>query len=288
MSLKNQLNTARDGDTVISRDGTPISYLKTGNGPGLILVHGVLSVAANYSQLATSLGQRFTVYSIERRGRGLSGPQGEDYSIAKECEDLDVLQKHTGAVYLFGHSYGGLIALEAARNNKAFNKIAVYEPGVSVDNSINVSWIPDYEKYMAARQYLDAFAIFSIKAGPENAQKTPLWLMKLMLPLFVKQPKRQQMYDLLPSNLLEHQQVALKNNTYPDYDEITAEILLMYGGKSKLKWVGQALLALKEVLPLAGVKEFPKLNHFGPDETGPAEIAQALITYFTETKSLSM
>ncbi|WP_183573040.1 alpha/beta fold hydrolase [Mucilaginibacter sp. X5P1] len=283
MSLKNQLNTVPEGGTVISRDGTIISYLKTGSGPGLILIHGVLSIAANYSQLAAGLAQRFTVYSMERRGRGLSGPQGEDYSTTKECEDLDALQKHTGAIYLFGHSYGGLIALEAARSNKAFSKIAVYEPGVSVDNSINVSWIPDYEKYMAAHQYLDAFAVFSIKAGPENAQRTPLWMMKLMLPLFIKGPKREQMYALMPSNLREHQQIASKNNTYLDYHEITAEVLLMYGGKSKLKWVGQAVRALKEVLPLAGIKEFPTLNHFGPDETGPGEIAQVLTTYFTET-----
>jgi predicted alpha/beta superfamily hydrolase len=43
------------------------------------------------------------------------------------------LQAATGASFLVGHSYGGLIALEVARNNKDFNKIAVYEPGVSID-----------------------------------------------------------------------------------------------------------------------------------------------------------
>jgi pimeloyl-ACP methyl ester carboxylesterase len=275
MNLENE---STEG-TVISDDGTLINYLKTGNGPGIILVPGVLSVAQNYSQLAIFLSERFTVYSLERRGRGKSGPQGDDYSVVKECEDLDSLQKLTGAVYLFGHSYGGFIALEAAKKNKEFTKIAVYEPGISVDGSINMSWIPDYEKYLTANRDLAALAIFSVKAGPENAQKTPLWLMKLMMPLFIKGPKRVQMYDLLPANLREHQQIAIRDNTFPTYHEITAEVLLMSGGKSNLKWVNQALRVLKEVLPSSVSKEFPALNHFGPDQTGPAIIAKELINF---------
>ena len=283
MSRKNQINAFRHTDTIISKDDTIISFIKTGNGPGFILVHGVLSVAVNYIELSSFLTQHFTVYSINRRGRGLSGPQGSNYSIDKESEDLDALQKHTGASYLFGHSYGGLITLEAARKNKAFIKIAVYEPGVSVDDAINTSWISDYQKYLAHKKYLDAFAIFSIKAGPESARKTPVWLMKLLLPFFVKLSKRQQIYDLLPSNLQEYQQVALKNNSYTSYGEISANVLLMFGGKSNLNWVEKAIHALQEVLPLAHVEEFPKLDHFGPDETGPEEISQALITYFKAT-----
>ncbi len=280
MNLENQ---SVEG-TVISSDGTLISYFKTGNGPGIILVPGVLSVAENYSQLAICLSERFTVYSLQRRGRGKSGPQGNEYSVLKECEDLDSLQRLTGATYLFGHSYGGFIALEAAKKNKAFAKIAVYEPGISVDGSINMSWIPEYEKQLVAGQNMASLAIFSVKAGPENAQKTPLWLMKWILPLFIRGPQRAQMFALLPANLREHQQIELRDNTFPAYHEITAEILLMSGGKSNLKWVNQAIRVLKEVLPLSLSKGFPTLNHFGPDQTGPAIIAEGLINFFFDVK----
>jgi pimeloyl-ACP methyl ester carboxylesterase len=281
MSAINYIKSAQQTDTVVSKDGTIINYQITGTGPGLILIHGVLSSAANYRALAELLGENFTVYSIERRGRGLSGPQGDDYSIEMECEDIDALQGQTQATYLFGHSYGGLIALETARRNKTFKKIAVYEPGVSIDGSINISWMPEYQKLLAQKKYLDAFAVFSITAGPENAQKTPLWLMKILLPFFIKKEGRDQKYSLLPANLLEHKQVAAKDNSYKNYREISASVLLMTGGKSGLKWVDKAIKTLSEVLANSKVIKFTRLNHFGPDETGPEEVAREVKEYFS-------
>jgi pimeloyl-ACP methyl ester carboxylesterase len=91
-----------------SRDGTRIGYLSVGTGPAVLVIPGVLSMAADYGAFARALADRFTVHTIERRGRGESGPQGEDYSIAKECEDVLAVQGQTGASLLAGHSYGGL------------------------------------------------------------------------------------------------------------------------------------------------------------------------------------
>ncbi|WP_422614971.1 alpha/beta fold hydrolase [Cohnella caldifontis] len=64
-------------------------------------------------------------------------------------EDLTAVQEATGAAYLFGHSYGGLVALETARTNGRFTKLALYEPGVSVNQSI-----PIWRAAKARRPYL--------------------------------------------------------------------------------------------------------------------------------------
>ena len=69
--------------TVLSRDGTRIGYLSVGGGPSVLVVPGVLSMAADYAAFARALSEHFTVHTIERRGRGESGPQGDDYSIVK-------------------------------------------------------------------------------------------------------------------------------------------------------------------------------------------------------------
>ncbi|MFJ4427182.1 hypothetical protein [Streptomyces bobili] len=37
---------------------------------------------------------------------------------------------------MFGHSFGGFLTLEAALAGSAFERIALYEPGVSIDGSI--------------------------------------------------------------------------------------------------------------------------------------------------------
>src|ERR1700731_32508 len=100
--------------SVISKDGTVISYKSTGEGPGVIVLHGALSSSDDFSHFAQELADSFTVHVIDRRGRGMSGPQGNEYSIRKECEDITVVQEATGAAFLFGHSFGGLVALETA------------------------------------------------------------------------------------------------------------------------------------------------------------------------------
>jgi hypothetical protein len=66
----------------------------------------------HYAKLAAALGDAYTVHAIDRRGRGPSGRQGPDYSIDREVEDAIAVLDATGSAVVFGHSYGGLVALE--------------------------------------------------------------------------------------------------------------------------------------------------------------------------------
>jgi pimeloyl-ACP methyl ester carboxylesterase len=62
--------------TVLSRDGTRISYLSVGGGPSVLVVPGVLSMAADYAAFARALSEHFTVHTIERRGTRRERPAG--------------------------------------------------------------------------------------------------------------------------------------------------------------------------------------------------------------------
>ncbi len=280
--------TRRHTNTVIgathsvrSKDGTTISYLSIGGGPSVLVLPGVLSMAADYAAFARSLAEHFTVHTIERRGRGESGPQGDDYSIVKECEDVLALRTETGASFLVGHSYGGLVALEVARHNTAFTKIAVYEPGVSIDGSMPIDWMPGYEKKLAEHKDLDALVEFTLADAPPPLSKTPPWLMKLLvLLLFIRFPESRQMLGLLHQNLREWREIARLDSSYENYREIAAGVLLMYGGKSDSKAVNLAMERLAAILPHSETKEFPKLDHFGIERTAPREVAKAVSDYF--------
>ena len=70
-----------------------ISYLTLGSGPAVIVIPGALSMAADYVAFGSALAEHHSVHIIERRGRGLSSPQGADYSIRKEQEDVLALQQ---------------------------------------------------------------------------------------------------------------------------------------------------------------------------------------------------
>src|SRR5260370_37800186 len=100
--------------SVPSQDGTTIGYRQLGHGPGVVLLHGAMESAQSHMQLAEALADTFTIYLPDRRGRGLSGPYGKDYSIHKDGKDIDALLTKTVPHYLFGVSSGGLIWLQAA------------------------------------------------------------------------------------------------------------------------------------------------------------------------------
>lgn len=268
--------------TFCSIDGSTIAYLTEGSGPAIILIPGALSTADDYTAFASALGKHFTVHTIERRGRGLSAPQGPAYSLATEIADVNALQAETSATMLVGHSFGGLIALETARHNSNIRKVAVYEPGVSIDGSINMSWLPAYERYLAQGKPLDAFTCFSLGLGPDAMRNASHWLTRLMLPLFVKKAKLQKMLTLLAENGREHREVGRFDNSYRNYGEITASVLHMTGGKTGSRWVEIQAEHLGAVIPCFQTHHFPALDHFGIDQKGPQEVAAYVATFFQE------
>jgi pimeloyl-ACP methyl ester carboxylesterase len=60
-------------ETVTSRDSTPIAYERGGEGPPLVLVHGTTSDHLTWELVLPELQKHFTVYTMDRRGRGESG-----------------------------------------------------------------------------------------------------------------------------------------------------------------------------------------------------------------------
>src|SRR2546430_16619133 len=50
----------------------------------------------HYMRLATALASAFIVYVVDRRGRRLSGPHGDQYGMTKECEDVSPHSVLTG------------------------------------------------------------------------------------------------------------------------------------------------------------------------------------------------
>lgn len=229
--------------------------------------------------MADALAARFTVHTIQRRGRDGSGPQGPEYGIATECADLAAVRAATGARYIFGHSYGGLVALEAARRDPDITKLAVYEPGVSVGGLIPMGWIPQYRQFLAQGRPLDAFATFVIGTGPTAARRNPRWLMAVILRLVFRGERRAKIFRLLDENLHEHEEIGRLNDSYPHYREVSADVLLMAGGKSDLPYVAPAFDRLTEVLPSVRIHTFPKLDHVEPHHKGPAEVAEAVIAF---------
>ncbi len=269
--------SGRDGQVVRSTDGTSISYERLGVGEGLIVLGGAWRASRDYLPFARGLAEFGTVHVIDRRGRGRSGPQGPDYSIERELEDLFAVQAHTGARAAFGHSYGGLVALEAARRSAVFTDVVVYEPAVSVAGSIPLGWMPRYRDLLAAGDRRGAFAAMVREAGgaPPALERAPLWYVKLMLRLFIKERQWKQIDPLLETGLVEHEQVAaLDHDTTDRYRTITARVALLGGGRSRPRFTTALFDQLAVTIPNATTELIDGLDHTAPDEKAPRLVAE--------------
>jgi pimeloyl-ACP methyl ester carboxylesterase len=70
--------------SVVSADGTEIGYSRFGEGSPIVICHGTLSLAEDWTAFARELGASNAVYLYDRRGRGRSPDTGKAYSFAAE------------------------------------------------------------------------------------------------------------------------------------------------------------------------------------------------------------
>jgi pimeloyl-ACP methyl ester carboxylesterase len=123
-------------ESVASKDGTPIAYWRGGEGPSLVLVHGTAADHGRWSPVLPTFEERFAVCAVDRRGRGGS-EDSEDYAIEREFEDVAAVVDSLGEpAVLLGHSYGALVALEAALLTRNVHKLVLYDPGIEVEGEV--------------------------------------------------------------------------------------------------------------------------------------------------------
>jgi len=121
---------------VKSSDGTAIAYHVAGRGPPLVLVHGTSADHTRWAPVVAALGDRFTTYAMDRRGRGASG-DAADYSIEAEFDDVAaVIDSIGGEVDVLGHSHGAICSLEAALRTPRIRRLVLYEPPLPVGMEI--------------------------------------------------------------------------------------------------------------------------------------------------------
>jgi len=119
-------------ETAKSKDGTPIAYERLGEGPPLLMVHGSTVDRTRWGGIVTRLAERFSLYLVDRRGRGRSG-DGPSYHIEREFEDVAaVVEAIPSPAFVLAHSYGAICSLEAMRLCPRIAKAVLYEPPLPV------------------------------------------------------------------------------------------------------------------------------------------------------------
>jgi pimeloyl-ACP methyl ester carboxylesterase len=113
---------------VRSSDAVPIAVECAGAGPTLLIVHGGTGDRTRWTPLFRFLTPHFRVCAMDRRAHGASG-DSPAYTLQSEIDDVvAVVKAQPGPVFVLGHSFGGLAALEAAFLTDKIAKLILYEP----------------------------------------------------------------------------------------------------------------------------------------------------------------
>ncbi len=257
-------------ESVYSLDGTRIAYNRSGMGPPLVLVHGTGGSHVRWSPILPALEPHFTVYAVDRRGRGESG-DAHTYAYELEFKDIAAVLDSIGQpAQLLGHSFGAICSLEAALLSPNLGKLILYEP------PIPVAGIAIYPEGLVERLQVQ------LDAGE------PEQVLTIFFREVVKMPAHE--FDLLRASPAWPARVAAAHTLAREllvaeqyhfearrFAHLTTPTLLLLGGDSP-SFFGAAIHALASALPTSQTVVLPGQQHIAID-TAPELFAREVLGF---------
>lgn len=270
-------------------DGARMRYLRTGSGPALILLHGLLGYSFSWRYTMPALAPYATVYAPDMMGAGFSDrPVEIDHSVCGTARRVLEFIARLGitSLDLLGTSRGGAVAMTAAAECLSANT------GPSLRRLVLVAPVNPYSPH---GQWLAPFA------GSDFGR--PLFRfgmarMSFLYPYFHSRLYAGNIPDdalagytapLAKPGLFEHALSIVRTWTQ-DLRELEATLpklagvstLLMWGSKDSAVYASSAI-SLAKYFPNSKLIVFPGIGHL-PYEECPEEFNQALIEFLTKEK----
>jgi pimeloyl-ACP methyl ester carboxylesterase len=220
---------------VLSPDGTEIAYSRTGDGPALVLIHGTTADHTRWARVAPAFEARFSVYAIDRRGRGGSG-DAPAYAVAREAEDIAAVVNAIGApADVLGHSYGALCALEAAPLMPRVRRLVLYEPPIPTGMPAYSRGLPDRLQELVDRgEREEALLLFfrEVVRAPESdldvMRSLPVWQTRIALAATIPRELRvdeQYTFDAARAQGVNTPTLVMAGDASPPFLRRAAEIV---------------------------------------------------------------
>jgi pimeloyl-ACP methyl ester carboxylesterase len=223
-----------------SKDGTLIAMECAGAGPTLIMVHGGVGDRTRWTPMFPLLSSHFTVCAMDRRGHGLSADSA-DYSLQKEAEDVaSVVDSRTGEVFVLGHSYGGVSALEATFITDRISKLILYEPPLQDPVDKNLAVADLMERLIESGKREEALVAFQtevvgLSAGEVAAMKS--------------RPSWGELVATIDAQLRQMRALAAYRFDAARMRGVRQPTLLLIGGNTASPYLKQAIGSLQTSLP---------------------------------------
>lgn len=147
------------------------AYSIEGEGPPLVLIHGIGAARDTWRFLMPHLTRHFTVVSYDLRGHGASPKPGTPFGLDELVADLEVVRQRAGfdRCHFAGHSLGGMIGPAYARafpdrvlslgllSTAAFRTEEDSTKVWAVVHAMEDKGVPDVLQTLVDRWYTDGF-----------------------------------------------------------------------------------------------------------------------------------
>ena len=273
-------------EIISTPDGGKLELFSTGAelataGSGVVVVTASMVTAADYTRfaqkLSASLGR--PVHTFNRRGRGASSEQAGDYTLDVDIRDLDAVMKHTSSTDVFGHSFGGAVALHAARTLPV-ERLTVYDPAVSVNHSVKADWTTEYERATAAGDDDRALAVLlrGLEAESVFSSRMPLSMMTLANKLTAGTSVGKQQREMMRTGVREIKAIIAADMPAEPFLALPLETLIIVGEKSPA-YFGVACGQIHDVLSGSSYTILPGFGHDGVNRA-PDRLITELSDFF--------
>jgi pimeloyl-ACP methyl ester carboxylesterase len=268
-----------------SADGTDVRAHDDGHGPPIVALHPGMDDGRRLGHIASLLAPRWRVVRIHRRqyrvdlkaDPRLGAPAN---TIAQEVDDVLAVVRSVGPpVLLYGHSDGGVVALEAlVAEPESFAGAVIYEPAAVIGPPLGGSdgeIIRQARAALTARRPDRAMAVFL----QDVVRFTPL-AARLAGALTAAVPRYRR---LIPCQINSVEALDRLGNRLDAYADINVPTVML-GGERRFQLttttpfrnpahIGERLMAVARAIPSAEQVVMPGQAH-GADLAAPQQVAR--------------
>lgn len=231
-------------------NGVGIHYQRAGQGPDVVLVHGLgANMAFWYLAAFPALRRDFRVTAYDLRGHGYSAMPASGYASRDMATDLSGLLGFlaTGRAHVVGHSFGAAVALH----------LAIQHPDSVASLTLADPVIPALVSDSRTGHTLELLAeLANVGAVPPSGLTPPV-----PFGSSGAGPAAQRWQQLLEDTTARAEFGSLTGMTMKEISTVRQPTLVLFGARSR--WLATRS-ALEDVLPDARVMVVPDAGHFHP------------------------
>ena len=175
--------------------------------------------------------------------------------------------RRTDSTDVVAHSYGGFVALQAARSTK-INRLVTYDAAVSLSGNLHGRWRPELEAAVSAGQLDHAWAHLVQGLGTAGPiSYLPMGALRMLSVLSAQTRLGSEMRSLLPTAVAEMRAVLDADAHLHDFTSLVTPTLMLSGGWSP-SYFAETGRTLAGAVPVIDFAIVPLQFHEGPLRPG--------------------